>query len=180
MSFFFFLFFFTLTVCRFQLHMYCYQLKCFPLWNKKYTSVLPFPPHPPLSFFYTFLEMLSSILTFSSCKRGITCRSQGSHWPLWPQCHLGSVENNNPRRSFCAGFCLCQQVHVHSSTLGPFSQVLGGLMDNWLPQLTSPEPCVGSQPANKARHFTYLIHFPEGVWHREPLSCYLGQGCDSP
>lgn len=105
--------------------------KYFLSWNQKYTCVL---------FCFSFLEILAScILTFSGCgcKRGITCRSQGSYWPLWPQCHLGSVENNNPRRSLCPGFCLCQQDHVHSSTLDPFSQILSGLMDRLVPQLTS-------------------------------------------
>lgn len=70
--------------------------KYFLSWNQKYTCVL---------FCFSFLEILAScILTFSSCgcKRGITCRSQGSYWPLWPQCHLGSVENNNPRHSLSA------------------------------------------------------------------------------
>ena len=53
---------------------------------------------------FWFLEILakpSSFLTFSSCgcKRGVTCGSQGSRWPLWPRSHLWAGENNNPERS---------------------------------------------------------------------------------
>lgn len=123
--------FFTFTICKIRIqHTNVLLLIKTIFWKQIY-----------MFFVFSFLEILSRHslnVTFSSCsKRAVTCRSQGSCWPLWPQCHLRAEENNNPHHSLCTGFCLSQQEHVHSSKQVPFSPILSDLLGSFVCICTS-------------------------------------------
>lgn len=83
--------FFILTICK-------SEYICIAVNKKK--KVL-FGASTRVSRFLEILVKPSCFPTFGTCgcKRGVTCRSQGSCWPLWPRSHLWAGENNNPERS---------------------------------------------------------------------------------